>query len=333
MKRVGHLFEQVASFDSLHRAAQRTIKGHKSLPTYANFAFDMETHVLALERELLDGTYHPRPYRTFSITDPKPRTISAADLRDRVVHHAVCEALEPIFERLAIFDSYACRKGKGTHKALARVRQYCQKYPYFMKLDIRHFFETVDHGVLKAQVRKVVKDQKLLWLVDIFIDHGAPGSQVGKGLPIGNLTSQHFANFQLSFLDHFIKDKLGVKAYVRYMDDELLFADSKQQLFAWLKEIESFVLTDLKLELKSERTVVAPIEQGVPFLGFRVWPSITRLSAKTRKRFISGVRRLEIEFDQNIIDERTLVRSMASRVGHVMHANTRSFRRSVFYTD
>lgn len=178
------LFQQVVAFDALVAAEARAFQGARTNREAMAFRFSREPECLRLQRELLDGTYRPRPYRTFSILDPKPRTISAAAFRDRVVHHALCAVLSPIFERHAIFHSYACRVGKGSHRAVDQVRRWTRRFPYFLKMDIRKYFETVPHVRLKQALARVVPDQDVLDLAGVFIDHGAPGSPPGIGLPL-----------------------------------------------------------------------------------------------------------------------------------------------------
>ena len=330
MKRAGHLFEHVASFAALHRAAYMAARGKRGKPATAAFLFNLEPEVLALKRELRDKTYRPRPYRTFSVADPKPRTISAADFRDRVVHHALCSVLEPIFERAAIFDSYACRTGKGSHAAVLRAQAFCRRQRYFLKLDVRKFFETADHSVLKALVRRSVKDPDVLWLVDTIIDHGAPGSPPGKGLPIGNLTSQHLANHCLAALDHFVKQELRVPLYLRYMDDSLLFGDDKARLWEARDRIRDFLHERLALDLKDEATVLAPVPEGLPFLGFRIWPRVIRLDPRAARRFRSRMREIHRRLSDGTLQEEDAVRRGGSLLGHVAFANTLQFRRSFF---
>ena len=299
MKRVGHLFEQVADFHALCRAARRAAQGKSLSREAAAFLLELEPSVLALERELLVGRYRPRPYRTFRIRDPKPRTISAAAFRDRVVHHALCAALEPVFERTASDSCYACRPGRGQHAALAEVRRHTRRHGWYLKLDVEHFFESADHGVLKRLLRAKVKDRRALALCDRFIDAGAPGSPAAKGMPIGNLTSQHFANFYLSPLDHFVKRVLGVPAYVRYMDDMLLFGPDKQTVRAWRDAVERFAADQLRLKLRADAERVAPVRVGVPFLGFRVWPGLVRLDAARARRLDRRLRALALVADED----------------------------------
>ncbi len=329
MKRAGHLFEKVADFGALCAAARRAARGKARSHCAAYFIFHLETEVIALQREIMDGSYRPRPYRTFSISDPKPRTISAADFRDRVAHHALCAALEPLFERAAIFDSYACRPGKGTHAAVSRARAFAGRFRYFLKLDVRKFFEHVDHGVLKRGLRRLVKDSRLLRLADRIIEHGAPGSPKGRGLPIGNLTSQHFANYYLTPLDRFVKEELRVPGYARYMDDLLLLADSKDFLRAARESIRGFVEGTLKLNLKAEAAVLAPVSEGIPFLGLRLWPGTIRLDGSGKRRLIRGLRLAGRDLRNGRAGEDEVSASIRSRLGHAEHADTLALRRSL----
>ncbi len=285
MKRVGHLFEQVVDFHALCRAARRAAKGKHVSPATATFLMDLEPNVLALQRALLAGAWRPSPYRTFFIRDPKPRAISAAAFGDRVVHHALCAALEPVFERVAIFDSYACRPGKGGHAAVDRLRHFVRGGGWFVKLDVEHFFETASHAVLKAGLRRLVKDARALALCDAFIDAGAPGSPPGRGLPIGNLTSQHFANLYLAPLDHHIKRALGVRRYLRYMDDLVLVVPDRDAGRAARQGVAAFAAEHLALRLRDAAERQGPVSAGVPFLGLRVWAGHTRFDAARVRRW------------------------------------------------
>ena len=330
MKRHGFLFEKVCAFDALVRAAHEAARGKRSSPRVAGFLLDIELEVLELEEELLLKTYHPRPYHTFMVHDPKDRMICAADFRDRVVHHALCAQLGPIMDRSLISDTYACRTGRGTHKAVRRTQMFCQRFAHFLKLDVRKFFDSVDHRILKAMLRRVVKDPDLLWLADLFIDHPVPWTAPGKGLPIGNLTSQHFANYYLSGLDHFIKERLRIPGFLRYMDDLVLLADEKTTLWDAAKRVEAYLWEKLRLRLKQDTTLVAPVSQGLPFLGFRIYPGVIKLSHQSWRRFRRRVIGQDKMLAQGIIGEETWQRSISSLVGHVRHANSRNLRMHFF---
>jgi len=330
VKRYGGLFERIVAFDNLLLAANRALKGKKQKRGAAAFYFGLENELLAIEKELLDGRYSPMPCRDFHVYEPKRRKICAAEFRDRVVHHAICNVLEPILDRGLIFDTYACRRGKGSHAAVRRTQEFSRRFAYFLKCDIRGYFENVDHRVLKALLSRRIKDRRLLDLLSVIIDHPVPQGRPGKGIPIGNLTSQLFANIYLGELDHFLKERLATKGYVRYMDDFLVFGPDKRVLRECLTAIRKFVNGRLLLDLKDEALIVAPVWQGIPFLGFRVFPGTVRLDKRRLKRFRRKTRQRERQYRQGQIDEDFLVNSVRSMVAHVSHANTYVMRKGFF---
>ena len=256
--------------------------------------------------------------------------ICAAHIRDRVAHHAICNVLEPILERKLIYDTYACRVGKGAHAAVRRAQEFARRYRYFVKCDVRKFFASVDHATLKSLLRRKLKDAQLLELVNKIIDQPVPESEAGKGMPIGNLTSQHFANSYLSDLDHFIKERLWVKGYLRYMDDFLVFGDDKGELRKTLSAVREFLKERLLLELKEESLLLAPVFLGFEFLGFRVFPKLIRVDRKKWTRFKLKVRGLELSYLAGGISEDELALRVSSMVAHVLHADTLAARRKVF---
>jgi hypothetical protein len=327
MNRQAGLFEAVVRFDNLLRAAGRAARGKRDRPTVARFELDLERELLALQEELTAGAYRPGTFFTFEIRDPKRRSICAAPFRDRVVHHALCDVLEPAFERRLIFDTYACRPRKGTHAAIARAREFSRRYGYFLKCDVRKFFASVDHDLLRGLLARMFKDRSLLDLLGRIIAHNPPGAAPGTGLPIGNLTSQHFANLYLGELDHHLKDRLGVKGYLRYMDDLLLFGHDKPALHLLLAEIRRFLSDRLALSLKDNASVLAPVSEGIPFLGFRVYPGLIRLNRRTLRRFHCQVRDAERRYAGGEIGHAELNDSVASLYAHIAHADTLTLRR------
>ncbi len=321
-------FDEFTSFASLITAARRAARGHASSREVASFLVDIESQVLALQRELHTGIYAPSPWRTFRIRDPKPRTISAAAFRDRVVHHALCAAIEPVLSHDALATSFACRVGGGSLRALHAVQRLSRRHTYALKLDIRHFFETMDHAVLRRLLWRRIDDPRTRWLLDVFIEAGAPGSAPGTGLPIGNLTSQHFANFYLGPLDRHIQRGLGAAGVVRYMDDIIVFADSPDTLWAMERSIDQFVDCRLHVALKHEATRVMPIRDGIPILGFRVWPSTIRFDPARKRRWIRKMNRMARSLDSEAEFVEHATRVVASLVGWSMHGNTHAFRQS-----
>ena len=332
MKRYGHLFEEVIDYGNLLAAAHRARRGKRDRVDVARFVFDLEPNLLKLQEELRSGTYEMRPYRAFVIREPKRRQICAAQFRDRVVHHAVCAVLDPIFEACLIDDTYACRRGKGTHAAVRRLQEFSRRMPYVLMCDVRGYFETVDQDVLKVLCRRKLKDKSLLSLLDRIIEHPLPGGKRGKGVPIGNLTSQYFANLYLGELDHYVKDRLRLPGYIRYMDDIAVFADDKPRLHLAIAAIRDFLYETLRLELRDERTLLSPVAQGVPFLGFRVFPGLIRLDGRKLARLRRRVRVREAAYRLGRIDEDDLAQSVRSMVGHVCHTDSLQARKRVFAT-
>jgi len=323
-------FDEATSFQSLCRAARRAARGKRQLLETARFLFRMEPEVLCLQQELRAGTYRPRPYRTFAVRDPKPRLISAAAFRDRVVHHALCEAVEPALERAAIAHSYACRPGKGLHAAIRTAQRFARRWEYVLKLDVQHFFETADHAVLKALLARRIPDARLLDLAALFVDAGAPGAQPGKGLPIGNLTSQHFANLYLAPLDQFVTRSLGLGGYVRYMDDVLVFAHERAGLWGARDAVCRMLRERLRLSLRDDATRVAPVTEGLPFLGLSIRPGSLRPSPRRVRAFRHGLRTIERQWREGALDEGARERRAAAIVGQTLHADALRMRRAFF---
>lgn len=329
MKRQSGLFEQILPFENLLLAARKAARGKRDKPLVARFEFHLEPALLRLQEELQAGTYQPGPFFTFEVRDPKRRRICAAPYRDRVVHHAVCNVLEPYFERRLIFDTYACRTGKGHHAAIDRAQHFARRYRYFLKFDVRKHFESIDHTVLKRLLARMFKEPPLLSLMDRIIDHAPPDAVPGKGVPIGNLTSQHFANQYLGELDHYFKERLRVKGYLRYMDDGLLFADDKPDLHWWLADAKRFLRQHLQLELKAGATMIAPVMEGIPFLGLRIYPGVIRLQQRSKRRFRRRVRAWEKAYLAGRVCMDDLAPAVASMFAQVSHADTARLRRSV----
>lgn len=330
MKRTGHLFDRMTSFLCLCQAAEEAARGKKHKTPVARFLWNLEYEVLDLQRELRRGVYSPGPYDTFTVHDPKERRICAAGFRDRVVQHALCRVLEPILGRSLISDTYACRTGKGSHRAIDRARGFARRFAYFAKMDVHKFYDSVDHGILMDQLRRVLKDPKVLWLCDVIVRASAPWCPPDKGLPIGNLTSQHFANAYLSGLDHFIKETLGVRGYVRYMDDLVLFADEKADLTQAIRQVRDYLQDKCLLHLKAGATILAPVWQGLPFLGFRIFPRVVRVPRQSWRRFRRHVAEKDYLLLSGRIDQDAWQTSLLSLVAHLQHADTRNLRANFF---
>ena len=273
--------------------------------------YRLEDNLLALRAELTAGTYRPGPYRRFYVHEPKHRLVAAAPFRDRVVHHALCQCIEPLFEPGFVADSYANRIGKGTHRALACARQLARRHAYVLQLDVRRFFPSIDHALLRRRIAKRVKDARVLGLVNLILAGGMDPSEPAdtalfpgddllstlrpRGLPVGNLTSQFWGNLYLDGLDHFVKRTLRCRGYVRYVDDLLLFGDDRSELWRW-REAASAHLARLRLRFHAGAHP-RPVREGFPWLGFVVHPTRTPLKRRRVVAFRQRLRRLAAAAD------------------------------------
>jgi RNA-directed DNA polymerase len=310
---------------SLRAAARRAARGLSRRQGAAAFLCELDAECLQLQRELRGGTYAPGPFHHFRIRDPKPRRISVAPFRDRVVHHALCAALEPVLESVADPDSYACRKKKGTHAALARVRGLVRAHSWFAKVDVHHCFETMDVERLLARLAPLIDDPAT---VDAAARIVRGGAIHGRGLPIGNLTSQHFANLALGALDAHARS-LRVGGYVRYMDDVLVFGASLDEVRAYADALGEAMGSLLAQAEKRAARRVGQVHAGVPFLGYRVWPGLVRLDGARRRRFLARVRGFARAVAAGHMPEADAARRAGAAVAWVAHADTLRLRQSL----
>ena len=338
------LFDAIASFPALHAAALRAATGKRGKPGVAAFLANLETEVLRLERELRTGRYRPGRYKTIEVFDPKHRTVSAAPFRDRVVHHALCAVIEPLFERGFIHDTYANRKGKGTHRAVARYERFRDRYRHVLRCDIYRYFPAIDHAILKRDVRRRIACPRTLALAECIIDGSNPQEPVHlyypgddlftpferrRGLPIGNLTSQLFANLYLDGLDHFAKEVLRAKGYLRYVDDFALFHDDPARLEDWRGRIARY-LEGRRLRLHPRKTHVVETGEPAEFLGFVLLPGGRRLPEGNVRRFRNRLRGLRDRWRAGRVAREEVEQRVGAWVAHAGHANTWRLRHALF---
>jgi len=330
MQRIGYLYEQVYSFENLLRAFRKAKKGSNKSIEAKQWLFYLEKKMLELQKELETTTYKPGNFRYFKVYDPKERLISVAPFKDRVVHHAVVNILEPVYENIFIHDSYATRKYKGQHKAVFKAQKFMQNNNWFLKCDIEKFFESVSHDILLKIIENKIKDKKLIHLIEMIICNGGNN---GIGLPIGNLTSQFFANVYLNNFDHFIKENLRVRNYIRYMDDFVLFSNEKSQLKLWLREIKQYLAEELKLHLKSNAVYINSRLNGLSFLGTRIFPRTIRIKQENFKRYIRRMKKRKYEYRTNQITEDNFLMSMNSYFALMAQYNTYNLRKKIMEND
>ena len=297
MKRAKSLFNQIISYENVRLAWIKARRHKTSKNVVKNFSKNVNKNLLIVQKNLTSKPAILSSYSQFTIYEPKERLISVVPFIDRVMHHAIMNVLEPVFEKQFIFHTYACRKGKGSHKAIKYAFSKAKNCEYFLKLDVKKYFENIDHNILKRKLSKIIKDKECLDLLFDIID----SFSIEKGLPIGNLTSQFFANLYLSELDHFVLENLKPSGYCRYMDDFILFSNSKIDLKKMLNSIESFCLNNLLLTLKPY--ILGKSKDGIAFLGYKITCKDVDLLQKSKKRKKQKLRRINYEFENYFISE------------------------------
>ena len=318
MKAFNNLFNQVCSFNNIHLAYLKARKNKRYKKDILKFSFNLEENLLEIKRELENGTYKHGAYREFIVRDSKKRLIKAPEFKDRVVHHSLCNVIEPIFEKTFVFNSYACRKGKGVHKAVKKLKALLKnkKIDYCLKCDISKYFDSINHDILLFLIKKKLKDKRIIWLVKEILSSSFSKKE-GTGIPIGNLTSQLFANIYLSEFDYFAKNILKEKMYLRYMDD-FLFLGRKHRLHAVAKKSGHFLFKNLKLEMNNKKINIFPINKGIDFLGYIIFKHYILLRKRTVKRFLRKKKGKEI-YD--------------SWRAYAKHANAYLLGKSLFFND
>jgi RNA-directed DNA polymerase len=320
MKRLGDVYDAIWHWDNLRLAFWRAAKAARTSSTLRKFEADLEKNLRILQNDLQNEEVSSSGYTRFIIHDPKERMITAPSFRDRVLHHAIMNVCEPHFDRGLVYDSYACRKGKGRLAALQRATRHAAQHSWFLKLDIRKYFESIPHDRLLAALEGKFKDRRLLVLFARLLDE-SPADRSGVGLPIGSLLSQHLANFYLNPVDRLCMERLRVQGYVRYMDDFVLWSDDGPQLRRAWQSLSCFVGDDLGLELKSTAHMNRT-EHGMDFCGFRILPGWRVLNRRSRRRWRS--RLLEIN---NLKDEREKQRRIQSIIAFANEGSSWHFRK------
>jgi len=344
MKRYGNLWPQVTDFSNLLSAAKRAQRGKRYRDNVLLFNHNLESELLKIQSDLINRSYQPGDYKTFHIVEPKKRMISAAPYRDRVVHHALCNVIAPIFERTFTADSFANREGYGTHRALRRFVADARRHTYVLQCDIRKYFPSIDHEILKTIIRRKIKCADTLWLIETIIDasneqerveHFFAGddlftpSERRRGLPIGNLTSQFFANVYLNSFDHFVKERIKARSYVRYVDDFALFGNDRAFLSEARLAIEEY-LAGLRLKIHPVKSQLFETRKGASFLGFRVLPCQLRVKSENLRRARRRLKRLQSQFAAGEISLAKLNNCIKSWIAHLEHGDTWELREEVF---
>ncbi|MFT5849924.1 MAG: RNA-directed DNA polymerase [Patiriisocius sp.] len=290
-----HTYDDIISIENLLGAWQEFLKGKRNRKDVQEFQLRLMDHIIDLHRDLANRTYIHSSYEAFSISDPKPRSIHKATVRDRLLHHALYRLLYPFFDEVFIADSFSCRKNKGTHRALKRFKNFSNKISqnntktaWVLKSDVRKFFATIDHQILMRILEKYIEDKEIIALMARIVGSFDSGVE-GMGLPLGNLTSQLLVNVYMNECDHFVKHALRVDFYIRYADDFVVFNRSRSELIKTSQLIERFLQTELQLELHDHKTSIATLSSGIDFLGWVNFPTYRVLRTVTKRRMFKRV--------------------------------------------
>jgi retron-type reverse transcriptase len=328
------LFHDMASLSNLLQAWKEFKKGKTSKTDVAEFEFNLEDNLFLLHQELINKIYKTNPYQAFYVYDPKRRHIHKATVWDRVLHQAVFRILYPIFDKHFIFDSYSSRIKKGTHEASKRLFIALRKEsmnwrsPIFvLKCDIKKFFDSIDHRILFELIRKKVSDADALWLINEILKSFEKYPDVG--LPLGNVTSQLFANIYLNELDQFVKHKLKVKHYFRYADDFILISRDENLLLVYKEEIGIFLKQNLKLEMHPNKVFIRKLKQGIDFVGYVILPNTTVLRTKTKRRILKKLKKARQKLNAGKMKKEDFRQIEASYLGVIKHCRNKEIKREI----
>jgi len=328
-------YERLCSTENIDLAHRRARKGKTLKPYVVEFEKHLKENLLQLRTELLMQTYKPKNLETFILRDPKTRKISKADFRDRVIHHAICNIIEPILDKTFIHDSYANRIGKGTLNAIKRFEFFRRKASknntsacYVLKADIKHYFQNVKHRILIDLLRRKIKDENIIWLIKIILENHQTDKS-GEGMPLGNLTSQFFANVYLNELDQYIKHDLRAKYYIRYVDDFVIFSHHKEGLEEYKQKINLFLKKELQIELHPEKTRIINIKQGIPFLGLKIFPYHKTLLKRNKRKFQNKLKLLEEHYNKQKIGREQIMECFQGWLTYASNADSYKYRKQI----
>lgn len=295
-------YKDIISIDNLLIAWKEFVKGKKYKKDVAEFSLRLNDNIFDLHQDLVERNYKHSSYENFKISDPKPRDIHKACVRDRLLHHAICLVIKPYFDNKFIYDCYSSRDFKGTHRAMNRFRLFASKVSnnhtktcWVLKCDIKKFFASIDHNILLSVFNRHTEDQNICWLIKEVISSFC--YELGKGLPLGNLTSQILVNVYMNEFDQYIKNDLKIKYYIRYADDFVVLSDDKEYLEKILVKVKKFLKDKLKLELHPNKVYIKTYSSGVDFLGWVHFNDHRVLRTSTKKRMISILSKDEVNFD------------------------------------
>jgi len=335
MRAYKEIYHEIHSINNLFLAFNNAKKGKTKRRYVKRFKKNLGDNLNKLRSELLTQSYTPNKLRIFVLRDPKTRKISKSAFRDRVINHALCNIIAPILEKSFVYDSHANQVGKGTLKAIERFDYFKRKVSknntgecYVLKADVKHYFDEINHEILIGVIRRKINDKRTIWLIRQILDVNVGGTN-GKGMPLGNLTSQFFANVYLNELDQYIKHSLKAKYYIRYVDDFVILHNDKRLLEKWKMNIQEFLKEKLLLELHPSKTHILRLNSGINFLGFRIFYHYKLLRKSNIKNFERRINHYKILFNEGMINREKIIESLEGWLNYANHANTYKYQKHV----
>jgi retron-type reverse transcriptase len=348
-KQIKNVYSTLCTYENLYKAYIQARKCKRYRNEILEFSFNLEENLLDINRELENNTYKVGSYREFYIYEPKQRLIMALPFKDRIVQWGIYQLLNPVFDKSYIYDSYGCRIGKGTLKAIQRLHYWLRlvgkkdKKFYYLKLDVSKYYYRVDHEILIDILKKRVKDNRMIEILKTIINYKGTlfGLKLngdvnnlddripGKGIPIGNLTSQMFANLYLNELDQYCKRTLSIKYYIRYMDDVIILSDDKKQLHDYKNLIQKFLERKLKLNL-NKKTAIRPISCGIEFVGYRLWPTHVKIRKSTSLKMKKRIKYVKKQYERKQLPFEKVNATVQSYMGILKHCNSYLLQEQLF---
>lgn len=328
MKRESYLFEKIIDIDNLRHAFWKARKSKDWKNEVIVYRKKLDKNLLELKQKIEFNSISLGKYHYFTIFEPKERNICAASFEERIVHHAIMNVCHNYFSKYQIANSFASQKGKGTYAAIEKAKFYQKKYTWFLKMDVKKYFDKIDHAILKKLLQNRFKDQRLLKLLGNIIDSYHVNNPLeGKGVPIGNLTSQYFANHYLGYADHYITEILETGQYVRYMDDMVVWSNDKSKLLSIGYQIQTFLKQALELDLKPFCLNIT--QKGLPFLGYVIFPDYIKINKNSKKRFIKKFKMYILKFKHGIWTQKQLNLHLLPLLSFVTYAKSYNLRKKI----
>jgi retron-type reverse transcriptase len=337
MKIYHNIFDELVSFENLYKAWRNFRLGKTNKESVIIFGHNLEDNLFRLKTELEGKTYRHGNYKRFIVCDPKQRIIHKAEVRDRVIHTLTARKLEEIYQKTFISHSFACQKERGTHRALKSLEKMCRRQSrnytrnfYYLKCDIKKFFDNVDHNILLDILRRTIKDKKFIWLIGEILK-SFHKDNIGAGLPLGNFTSQWFGNIYLHELDCFVKHKLKAKHYVRYADDFVILGEDKKSLLKMLAEMQKFLADKLKLNFHPDKIAIKKFNSGIEWMGYKILPHYVIIKKQNKRRLLWKITGRKAELEKDAIGAGAYYQTVNSYLGQLSHCCGRNIVNQIIY--